>query len=646
MGLVLWLTLAVMAVVALGHLRRDEVRGQRRELALLSLTMAGQVDHAISGVHEALVALRTEVLEGRLAMSADLRSRARLMPPVQRLWLLDGDGRVTASSDATPPPARTAFMPALEALQGDGMSLSSPFKEADTEEVQVALALPLRSSPGEHGGWVMATLPARSLLGSFGLARPGIGARMAVQRGDGTLLAGRAAHVQADGQQLISRRDVAPYGVAVEVSRNMASVLRSWQETADLVGVALTLVLMTMAIAMGFVQRAERRRHDAQLALQAQLARASRLESLGTLAGGVAHDFNNVLAGIVGYGEMAQDASSPGSDQARHLDRVMQAALRGKALVERVLAFSRGGARQSVVFELAPVIDEVLALLSTSLRPGVVLEYGLDAPGARLRGDPTQAFEAVMNLCTNAMQAMPDGGMLSVQLQRAEVTRPKVLSHSWLKAGHHLALSVSDQGGGITPEVMEHLFEPFFTTRSAQSGTGLGLAVVHGVVAEFGGAIDVQSMPGQGARFTLYFPECTDALADTGVPDEAVPTGAGQALLVVDDEPTLAALTDELLRGLGYEPVTSTDPVAALQLLRSDPQRFAAVVTDEVMPGLTGTGLTEAVRSLAPHLPVLLVSGYGGALLAKRATEAGVDRVLTKPLRRAELARALADVLR
>jgi len=175
---------------------------------------------------------------------------------------------------------------------------------------------------------------------------------------------------------------------------------------------------------------------------------------------------------------------------------------------------------------------------------------------------------------------------------------------------------------------------------------GLVLAVVHGVVAEFGGAIDVQSTPGQGARFTLYFPECTDALADTGVPDEAVPTGAGQALLVVDDEPTLAALTDELLRGLGYEPVTSTDPVAALQLLRSDPQRFAAVVTDEVMPGLTGTGLTEAVRSLAPHLPVLLVSGYGGALLAKRATEAGVDRVLTKPLRRAELARALADVLR
>ena len=170
--------------------------------------------------------------------------------------------------------------------------------------------------------------------------------------------------------------------------------------------------------------------------------------------------------------------------------------------------------------------------------------------------------------------------------------------------------------------------------------------MVHGVVAEFGGAIDVQSKPGQGARFTLYFPECTDAphpSRPTALPALA---GAGQALLVVDDEPTLVALAVEMFTRLGYQPVGFTDPVVALETLRADPQRFAAVVTDEVMPGLTGIQLTEAIRQFAPALPILMVSGYGGASLAQRAATAGVSRLLTKPMQREELARALALVLK
>jgi CheY-like chemotaxis protein len=241
---------------------------------------------------------------------------------------------------------------------------------------------------------------------------------------------------------------------------------------------------------------------------------------------------------------------------------------------------------------------------------------------------------------------MPGGGMLSVQLERLAVAQTRVLSHSRLKPGRHLVLTVSDQGGGITPKVMDHLFEPFFTTRGAQSGTGLGLAVVHGVVAEFGGAIDVDSTPGRGTRFRLYLPECTEAAGVAPAPGRHVTAGQGQALLVVDDEPTLVAMAEELLKGLGYEPAGFTDPLAALQAVRDSPRRFAALITDEVMPGLTGTQLTEALQAHAPGLPVLLVSGYGGALLAQRAVAAGVTRVLTKPLRRAELAGALAELLR
>jgi signal transduction histidine kinase/CheY-like chemotaxis protein len=450
-----------------------------------------------------------------------------------------------------------------------------------------------------------------------------------------------------DGSEnLVALHSVPRYGIRVLVSRDRAAMLKAWRRAAEGAGIALALLLAVLAAAVRIVQRAEHKRGEAQRALQAQLARASKLESLGTLAGGVAHDFNNVLAGIVGFGEMAQDAAPPGSDQERQLGKVLQAAMRGKALVERILAFSRGGARSSTVFALEPVIEEVLTLLSASLRPGVVLERGLEAPDARLRGDPTQVFEAVMNLCTNAMQAMPRGGMLSVQLQRAPVAAPRVLSHSALAAGHYLALSVADQGEGIRAEVMEHLFEPFFTTRGAQSGTGLGLAVVHGVVAEFGGAIDVQSQPGQGARFTLYLPECTEALGTTEPEARAAAPGSGQPLLVVDDEPELVGLALEMLRGLGYAPEGYIDAPAALQALRDRPGHFAAVITDEVMPELSGTRLTQALRSFAPQLPVLLVSGYGGGLLAQRAAAAGVSRVLAKPLQRAELARAVAEVLR
>jgi signal transduction histidine kinase len=674
----LWLALALVAAAALWHLRREALDGQARELGLVSLSLTNEIDRGLQGAEAGLKALQGELREGLLPLAGApaeraLRTRADLMPLVETLWLVQADGRVTAASDTTPPPALATFEPALQGLAGDGVALSRPFgasSAGQASQPMVALAVRFDGPSGQPGGWIFAAMPTPTLLGAFAGGVPAADARMAVFRSDGVRLAAANADAPAiadaemarqltgrpglalrrfrDGSEhLVGLHPVPRYGLHVVVSRSLTAALASWRGAAELSAASLALLLAIVLASAWVVRRADRRHGEAQRALQAQLARASKLEALGTLAGVVAHDFNNVLAGIVGFGEMAQDAAPQGSDQARHLDKVLQAALRGKALAERILAFSRGGARASTVFELEPVIEEVLALLSASLRPGLLLERGLQAPGARLRGDPTQAFEAVMNLCTNALQAMPAGGRLSVQLERVAVTDARVLSHSLLVPGRHLALTVADQGGGITPEVMERLFEPFFTTRGAERGTGLGLAVVHGVVAEFGGAIDVASTPGQGARFTLYFPECTDATAEAAsLPGHAVPRGQGQALLVVDDEPTLVALAEEILTGLGYGPVGFTDPQAALQALRENPGRFAAVITDEVMPGLTGTQLTEALRAHAPGLPVLLVSGYGGALLARRATAAGVTRVMSKPLRRAELARALAELLR
>ena len=672
-ALALWLLLVAMACLALWRLRRETVESNTRELGSLSLALTDAIDRGLRGAEEGLHAVRGELQEGRLPMGgADatqaLHRRANLMPLVRTLWVVDRDGRLIGASDATPMPGLQTFSPALDTLAPDAASMSRPFVDPNANETLVALAIAYPHAPGSSGGWILAAVPAATLLGAFSAAMPAADARMAVFRNDGVRLASvnvtgptldEAAMARRlagrpsmellkfrDGSEnLVGLHGVPRYDIKVLVSRKLAAVLVSWRQAAEGAGVALALLLAIMAAAVHFVQRADRRRNEAQRALDTQLARASKLESLGTLAGGVAHDFNGVLAGIVGFGEMAQDEALPGSDQARHLDKVLKAALRGKALVERILAFSRGGARASTVFELEPVVEEVLTLLSASLRPGVVLERALEAPAGRLRGDPTQAFEAVMNLCTNAMQAMPHGGMLSVQLRREHTAAPRVLSHSLLATGDYLALTVADQGSGITPDVMERLFQPFFTTRGAQSGTGLGLAVVHGVVAEFSGAIDVKSSPGQGARFALYFPECLDAARESEPSGTALAGGAGQALMVLDDDPTLVALVVELLQGLGYAPVGFTDPVEALQVLRNDPCRFAAVITDEVMPRLTGTGLTEAVRAFAPDVPVLLVTGYGGALLAQRASAAGISRVLTKPVQRAELARALAALL-
>jgi signal transduction histidine kinase/CheY-like chemotaxis protein len=668
-----WVVLAVVVVVTLWYLRQASLAHQLRELNLLTLASSDAVERGMRGVEEGLHVIRTELEEGHLSLDDEsaartLKTRVGLMPLVQSLWVIDDRGEALTTLQPLPHPDPASFHPPLASTPKDVLSLSRPFDGGGGE--QDLLAFAVRYSVGQQGtsGWIIASAPNASLVGAIGGALPSTDASMLVLRSDSTRLVAvnalpsqlppveaaafgveqMAPGIQsfAQGDMLVAQRFIPRYGVKVVVYRDLAAALGDWRLTAELAAASLTLLLVAMCLALYKIQQADRRRAEAQRALTLQVSRSGKLESLGTLAGGVAHDFNNVLAGIVGYGEMAQDSATPGSAQARHIDKLLQAALRGKDLVERILTFSRGGARTLTVFEVGPLVEEVLTLMSASLRSGIELNLQIEAPSSRIKGDATQVFEAVMNLCTNAMQAMPNGGTLGVSLRRESVQEPRVLSHSRLARGGYVVLSVSDQGMGITPQVMEHLFEPFFTTKAAQSGTGLGLAVVFGVVAELGGGIDVDSSPGQGARFTVYLPECVEGLGTPVSAESSAVRGAGQRILVVDDEPELVALNVEMLRSLGYEPQGFTDARAALRSIENDPGRYAAVVTDEVMPELTGTQLTQALRQVAPLLPVLLVSGYGGALLGERASATGVTRVLTKPLQRHQLARALSDIVR
>jgi PAS domain S-box-containing protein len=390
-----------------------------------------------------------------------------------------------------------------------------------------------------------------------------------------------------------------------------------------------------------------RQRSEQLQELQSQLQRTRRLESLGRLAGGIAHDFNNILAAILGYGELMQQQAAPGSAAARHAEQIVRAGERGRSLVARILAFSRGGSRAHTPLVLEPVVIEALDLLAASLRPGVQLERELHAHDAVVVGDATQLFEAVSNLCANALHAMPEGGTLRVRVESLQTDSPRSLSHGVLAAGRHVCVSVSDTGVGMDRDVLEHLFEPFFTTRAPQVGTGLGLAMVHGAVKEMQGVIDVQSVPQRGSSFALYFSRVdvdADALPDPALlpAPAAAPLGAGQVVMVVDDEPALVALAEEALAGMGYEPVGFRDPAQALAALRAAPERFDAVLTDQIMPGMTGTELARAVQALRPGLPILLASGFGGARLDEQAADAGVTAVLQKPLRQGELAEQLA----
>jgi PAS domain S-box-containing protein len=377
--------------------------------------------------------------------------------------------------------------------------------------------------------------------------------------------------------------------------------------------------------------------------LEVQLRQAQKLEAIGTLAGGIAHDFNNILAAILGYGEMAQKDTAEGSRLRRHIDAAMSAGMRAKSLVERILAFSRGGVGERAPVHVQGVVTEALDLVAASLPAGIQLERALNAGDAGVLGDPTQVHQVVMNLCANAIQSIRSTGTLTVTLDVLEMEET-IVATSTLARGNYLRLRVSDTGAGIAPQIRERLFDPFFTTKEVGVGTGLGLSLVHGIVTDLGGGIDIESQPGHGASFIVFLPWQCSVTAARPV-EASVPGGMGETILLVDDEHALVRLGEEMIAELGYEPVGFTSSVDALQTFRAQPERFRAILSDESMPEMTGSELAREVLRIRPDIPIVLMSGYVTNSLASRARDAGVREVLSKPLVARDIARSLANVL-
>ena len=388
-------------------------------------------------------------------------------------------------------------------------------------------------------------------------------------------------------------------------------------------------------------------RHRTQEELQRieqQLRQAQRLEALGTLAGGIAHDFNNLLGAILGYGEMALRNVRAGSRLRRDIENIVIAGERGHALVERILAFSRSGVAEQVPVHVEKVVRETLALFAAKLPRQIVIARKLHAGGAAVMGDPTQIHQVLMNLLSNATQAMPSGGTLSVALERRRVEAPRVLTTGALAARDYVVLDVVDSGSGIPSHVLDRIFDPFFTTKEVGVGTGLGLSLVHGIVSGLGGAIDVATTVGKGSAFTVYLPLAADVALPSGArkrpPRTTRRVGRGH-VMVIDDEQALVRLVTATLIDLGYSAVGYTSSTKAIEAFLADPTQCDAVITDESMPGASGSDLIRRMRARRPTLPIVLVSGYLSAPVIEKAREAGATEVLTKPLR----ARALAAVL-
>ena len=389
----------------------------------------------------------------------------------------------------------------------------------------------------------------------------------------------------------------------------------------------------------------ERTRADQQRRrLELQLQQAHKMEALGTLAGGIAHDFNNILAAIIGYAEIVLAETAKDDPNHHYLVRVLEAGERARSLVKQILTFSRQSDIDLKPVQVRIIVKEVLKLLRASLPVTIDIVQEIKSDAA-VMADPVQIHQVMMNLCTNAGYAMREkGGVLTVRLEQVELDETFRRHNAKLKPGIFLKLTVSDTGVGIAPDILNRIFDPFFTTKPKGEGTGMGLSVVHGIVNSLGGVVTVESRPGQGARFDIYLPAIEDRPKTGIVEMSALPVG-NERILFVDDEVFQTDMLKHLLGLLGYSVETRNKSTEALALFEQDPRAFDLVITDMIMPDMTGDVLAGRMLELRPDLPIILCTGYSENINEAKAREMGLKAYALKPLVMEELARLIRRVL-
>ncbi len=376
-----------------------------------------------------------------------------------------------------------------------------------------------------------------------------------------------------------------------------------------------------------------------------RLRQAQKMEAIGTLAGGIAHDFNNILAAIIGYTDLSLFSGSCNELVRKNLEQVKNAGNRAKELVSQILTFSRTEDFKENAVDIAPIVKEALKLLRATIPSSIAIRTDVPEGLGKITTDPTKIYQVLMNLCTNAVHAMQSReGVMGIRFSRVlKSTAPLEVQHSTCR--NWLELSISDTGEGIAQENLERIFDPYFTTKEKGEGTGLGLAMVHSIVRASGGIIKVESVPGQGSTFSLFFPAAE--IGKEIVEDISLGQirGGHEAILFIDDEVTLAEMAGEMLEKLGYRVDVYSNSREALDSFRRAPERFDLLITDQTMPDISGIELARLVLSIRPDLPVILYTGYSAAIDSTEAQRLGIREFLMKPLSMSHLAEAVRRAL-
>ncbi len=380
--------------------------------------------------------------------------------------------------------------------------------------------------------------------------------------------------------------------------------------------------------------------------LEALLQQAQKMEAIGTLAGGIAHDFNNILGVIIGSTELALFEAPEETPSHRYLMRILNAGNRAADLVQQILAFSRRTEQERKPIQPGIIIKEALKMLRSTLPSTIQMEQYIRKDSGIILSDPTRVHQIVMNLCTNAAHAMREkGGTLRVELASEDMGAEDAAPYPNLSPGPHVKLTVSDTGHGMDPQVVERIFDPYFTTKRLGEGTGLGLAVVYGIVTGYGGAVKVRSVPGEGSTFQVLLPRIEEAEKAAEIEElETIPAG-NERILLVDDEADLVDTVREILKRLGYRVTAGTSSSEALERFRDRPDQFDLVITDQTMPKMTGADLAEKMIRIRPDIPIILCTGFSERISKEKAERMGVREFVMKPVVIREMARTIRKVL-
>ena len=389
----------------------------------------------------------------------------------------------------------------------------------------------------------------------------------------------------------------------------------------------------------------DKRAGKEKIQLETQLKQAQKMESIGTLAGGIAHDFNNIMAIILGNTELALDDVPKWNSAHSSLEEIKKASLRAKNIVKQLLSFSRKTDQKLQPIQITSVIKDALKFLRSTIPTTINIHRDIQTTEETILADPTQINQIIMNLCINASQAMEQtGGDINVTVAKVILENNSAKEYPDLKSGDHVKIIVSDTGPGIDPEIIDQIFDPYFTTKDVGKGSGMGLAVVHGIVKNHNGAISVNSRLGKGTKFIIFFPITTEKSMVERKTTKDIP-GGNETILFVDDEISIVKMVKRMFERFGYKIETATTPEEALGKFSLNPDHFDLVITDMTMPQMTGVKLSEKLMDIRKDIPIIVCTGHSTLVDEEKAKELGLAAYVMKPINMQETAQTIRKIL-